>query len=249
MFYCVTFSPTGGTAKVAEILSSNLADGYTKIDLMDKDFAGMTLSREDICLVAMPSFGGRVPPVAMERLRAIRGCGARAIAVAVYGNREFEDTLIELVDGLEECSFRTVAAVAAVAEHSIMRCFASGRPDDDDIRELREYSRGIAERLKEENAVSVQVPGNRPYKTYGVIPIRPVVEGSCTGCGSCLSACPVGAIPGDAPGLPGGDGCIGCMACTAVCPAGVRKVKAEVLAGIIQKLEKACAGRKKNHFF
>ncbi len=95
----------------------------------DTDFAALLLKEEDICLVAVPSYGGRVPGLAVSRLRQIKGNSARAVLIAVYGNRAYEDTLVELRDVLEEAGFSCVAAVAAVAEHSIMRQFAAGRPD------------------------------------------------------------------------------------------------------------------------
>ena len=45
--------------------------------------------------------------------------------------------------GLYEKCFCPVAAIAAVAEHSIMRQFAAGRPDAEDERELA----GFADRI------------------------------------------------------------------------------------------------------
>ena len=77
----------------------------------------------------MPSYAGRVTAIAAERLRAIHGGGAKCILVCVYGNRAYEDTLVEMEDIARECGFEIVAAVAAIAEHSIMHQYAAGRPD------------------------------------------------------------------------------------------------------------------------
>ena len=97
MFYEITFSPTGGTKKCADLLSAAWRE-KTEIDLMKRqdDFTKYTFTAEDICLVAVPSFGGRVPAVATERLQMMQGGGAKAILVVVYGNRAYEDTLVEL---------------------------------------------------------------------------------------------------------------------------------------------------------
>ena len=72
-----------------------------------------------MAVIAVPSYGGRVPGTAAGRLGAIRGNGARAVLVCVYGNRAYEDTLVELQDIAKQAGFRVTAAVAAVAEHSI----------------------------------------------------------------------------------------------------------------------------------
>ena len=107
----------------------------------------MTLSDQDLCLVAVPSYGGRVPGVNAERLRRITGNGAKAILVCVYGNREWDDTLTELQDVLEALGFVCVAAVAAVAEHSMFRQFAAGRPDREDAAQLSAFAGKIREKL------------------------------------------------------------------------------------------------------
>ena len=80
---------------------------------------------EDFCVIALPVFGGRVPATAVERLQHIRGNGAKAVAVAVYGNRAIDDALVEMEDLLENRGFSVIAGVEAVAEHSIARQFAA----------------------------------------------------------------------------------------------------------------------------
>lgn len=85
------------------------------------------LGESDLCLIAVPSFGGRVPEIALSRLREIKGNGASAVLIAVYGNRAIDDTLLELKDTLVPLGFCCIAAVSAVAEHSIMRCYGTGR--------------------------------------------------------------------------------------------------------------------------
>ena len=113
--YEIVFSPTGGTKKAADILGERLAalGGLSDmeretVDLTDwdADFSAVSLSPEDIALLAVPSYGGLVPKPALERLEKIRGNGARAVLVCVYGNRAFEDTLTELFDAAKVRDFR-----------------------------------------------------------------------------------------------------------------------------------------------
>lgn len=71
----IIFSPTGGTEKAAHLLGQQWSENPVKIDLSDArtDFSQCVISEEDQVLVAMPSFGGRAPAVAMERLKQIAG--------------------------------------------------------------------------------------------------------------------------------------------------------------------------------
>ena len=108
--YSICFSPTGGTKKVADILGNAMASDWQEIDLC-RVVAPMNLTAEDVCLVSVPSYGGRVPGVALDRLAAIKANGAKAVLVCVYGNREWEDTLTELQDTLNRCGFVCAAAL------------------------------------------------------------------------------------------------------------------------------------------
>lgn len=88
-----------------------------------------TVGPDEILLAAVPVFGGRVPAAALERLSALKGSGQSAVAVAVYGNRAFDDALPELKDALEANGFHVAAAGAFAVEHSIARPIATGRHD------------------------------------------------------------------------------------------------------------------------
>ena len=118
--YDIVFSPTGGTKKVSALLTGALEGEAALVDLTGskQDFHAVQLTQEDVAVIAVPSYGGRVPAVAVERLTRVNGQGARAILVCVYGNRAYEDTLVELEDAAKQAGFRVIAAVAAVATHS-----------------------------------------------------------------------------------------------------------------------------------
>ena len=246
MFYEITFSPTGGTKKCADLLSAAWME-KAEIDLMNRkaDFA-KRFAAEDICLVAVPSFAGRVPAVAAERLEMMQGGGAKAILVAVYGNRAYEDTLAELEDILKDCGFQPVSGAAVVAEHSIFREFAAGRPDAEDAEQLKGWSEKLKE--KAEKGGEVSFPGNRPYKAYGPIAMKPRAE-VCQGCGKCVSRCPVGAISGNDPKETDEERCISCMASVMECPIRARCVEPQLLASVKNKLKNALSGRRESELF
>lgn len=250
--YAITFSPTGGTRKVAEILAAAFEPKFRFIDLLPRavDYSARSFSSCDICVVAVPAFAGRVPAVCAERVKALKGGGAVAVPVVVYGNRAIDDSLLELADLLKEAGFRCAAGISAVAEHSVARQFAAGRPDNEDAEQLREFARSIEARITSDTIPeTLTLPGNFPYRPLAGLSMRPMVYSSCIKCGLCAEKCPVGAIPMDDPCATGNDSCISCMACIAVCPMGARKLDDGLLNKISGNLAIHCAERRPNELF
>lgn len=250
--YEITFSPTGGTKRVSDILAASFPGEKEEIDLLNKDadYGAYNFQQEDVCLIAVPSFGGRVPETAVERIQSMKGNSARAVLVCVYGNRAYEDTLLELKNAAKKAGFHPVAAVAAVAEHSIMHQFAAGRPDADDEAELRAFADSIWKKLDSENQMDeVTVPGNEPYKEFKGSSMKPIVGEACNGCSLCAKHCPVGAIDPQAPNKTDEEQCISCMGCIAVCPQKARHLNAQMVAGVSEKMAPLFADGKENQLF
>ena len=242
----IIFSPTGGTEKVSHIIGSHWSESTVRIDLSDAktDFAKCAISKEDQVLIAMPSFGGRAPAVAIERLKKIAGHGAKCTLVCVYGNRAYEDTLAEMEDAAKESGFRVVAAVAAVAEHSIMPQYAAGRPDASDKKQLEQFAEQIAGKTE----AVVSIPGNRPYKKAGGAGLVPKAGQSCTKCGLCAASCPVQAID-PANFTADAKKCISCMRCVKQCPEKARSVNGAIVSIAAMAIKKACSVRKENELY
>ena len=118
----IIFSPTGGTKQVADTITETWGMPVSEIDLTNKetDYDSLSLKEEDIVLIAVPSYGGRVPAPATQRISKICGNQAQCVIVCVYGNRAYEDTLVELEDIAVKSGFKVIAAVAAIAEHSLI---------------------------------------------------------------------------------------------------------------------------------
>lgn len=250
--YKIIFSPTGGTDKVANQFAQVFDQKVKTIDLTDSatDFHQISIVEDDICIVAVPSFGGRVPTIAAEHLEKITGNGAKAILIAVFGNRAYDDTLLELKTILTDGGFCCAAAVAAVAEHSIMHQFAQARPDKKDLEELSRFAKQIRQRI-EENRIPEELilPGNHPYREYNGVPIKPVAKKNCTKCGLCAKKCPVQAIPLNNPSETDYKKCISCMRCVSICPTHSRKVNKILTTMAAYKMKKSCSERKANELF
>lgn len=249
----ILFSPTGGTQKVADILMKEWAESIARIDLTDAaaDFSGLSFEKDDLVLIAVPSYGGRVPALAAQRLAKIHGNQAQCAIVCVYGNRAYEDTLVELKDIAEQCNFRIAAGVCAIAEHSIMHQYAAGRPDQTDREELSCFGKKIFDKMNSQTSLLPlsDIPGNRPYKKAGGGGLVPKANDSCIGCGLCAAICPAQAISKESPKLTDSSKCISCMRCITKCPQSARKVNQAIVAAAALAIKKACSTRKKNELF
>lgn len=250
-YFQIVFSPTGGTLKAAEAVINEWSESFETIDLTDPngDFSEYSLGSEDIALIALPSYGGRVPAIAAERLGKIKGGGAKCALLCVYGNRDYDDTLVEMEDIAKACGFDVRAAIAAVAEHSIMRQYAVGRPDGEDIKKLKEFSKTVQERFKNDTAETPKLAGNRPYKNSAGIGLTPKANQYCMKCGLCAEKCPVQAISRENVVTADAKKCISCMRCVKVCPHAARSASKAMLSVASLALKKTCSQRKECEFF
>ncbi len=244
----ITFSPTGGTNNVSHIIANSFHQETEIVDLTDpgKDFSKITICKEDLCILAVPAYGGRVPQTAVSRLSQINGNGAKAILIAVYGNREFDDTLAELQEVALAAGFQPVAGIGAVAEHSLVRRFGAGRPDAQDKLELEDFAARITSAIQKQENAPLHLPGNQPYKTYSGSAAKPAAGELCVSCGLCAAKCPVSAIPAQNPRQTDHTSCISCMRCINICPMHARTLDDAVINAITDRLSAVCKERKPN---
>lgn len=246
MNYQAYFSPTGGTKKVVQYMGAKFPDSK-EIDL-SSEISDCHMTKEDFCIVGVPSFGGRVPGIAARRIQHLHGDRTPALLISTYGNRAYEDTLVELKDVLEKQGFVCFGAAAIVTQHSIMSQFGVGRPDQDDFAKIDRFVEEIKERLNGE-PTPVEVPGNVPYKERHASSMHPQASESCIKCGLCAAQCPVHAIPAETPQVTDAEKCISCMRCVKICPMKARKCDEEKIKNMVERLEPFCVTYKQSEFF
>lgn len=247
--YQIVFSPTGGTERVARAITQNWSQIDT-IDLSapDTKYGDICFESDALVVIAMPSFGGVAPQLALNRLAMLKGNGAKCVIAAVYGNRAYEDTLVQMEDHAQNAGFQVIAAISAVAEHSIIHEYATGRPNVDDCNELTEFGDRILEKAISNNLSKPPIPGNRPYKKAGSGMV-PKADSSCTSCGLCAQKCPASAISANTPRATDKSKCISCMRCVSICPVHARKVSSLMTTIAAAAIKKACSVEKENELF
>lgn len=223
----VYFSPNGTTKTAAETIANGIGGSIQELDLLKNPLEKeKCLSGEDLLLVSLPVYAGRIPSVAGNMLHNLKGSKTPAIAAVVYGNREYDDALIELRDLLTEQGFVVIGAAALVAQHSIFPAVAAGRPDKQDFQEMEHFAGHCAEILRsssypEDQLISVK--GNEVYREPAKVPVKPKTSKTCSRCGLCASLCPVHAIRKENPAKYDRRICISCGACIRHCPQGAKK--------------------------
>lgn len=256
----VFFSPTYTTQKVVEAIARGINDG--KANHHHVVHCNLTLTSHkcdvptgELTIFGVPVYGGRVPVEAAKRMKQIKGNQTPAVVVVVYGNRAYEDALLELRDIATEQGFVPIAAAAFIGEHSYTTAdypIATGRPDANDLQKAAAFGAKISDVLKESDALApVTVPGNFPYKPLGQNPsITPItVAEKCDQCGICVSVCPTGAITLN--DLPETDAsaCILCCACIKECPTDARVNDSDFIKEKSRWLVDNYSGRKEPEVF
>lgn len=249
------FSPTQSSKKLTETVTEEIA-GKEEISVNFVDLTNPAtrneayfFEKEDILVLGYPVYGGRVPGVLQEVFGRIKGDGTRAIVLAVYGNRDYEDALIEGRDLLTENGFSVIAAAAFIGEHSYSEKVAIGRPDAADLRKATEFGSAAAEKIADGKSEEPAIKGNRPYKDpMPDMPFAPKLTDACTNCGICADLCPMGIIDRNEPSKVK-EGCILCCACVKNCPQHAKYWDAEPILKIKEKLETYFTERKEPELF
>lgn len=250
----VFFSATGTTKRVVGELAGKIGGKAKAIDLARHPLASrLDIPAADVLIAGVPVYSGRVPAAAMRSVRNLRGKDTPAVAVAVYGNRDYDDALLELADALEENGFAVVAGAAFVGQHALFPKVAEGRPDAADLAAIGTFARLCGAALAAGTAKrELGIKGNRPYREAQPVPLKPTIDSSCTHCGVCVAACPVKALTLDRGRRAIGRddaACISCAACVRACPTGAQAFRGPQYEGAAKAFAERMSERKEPEFF
>ncbi|UCE53956.1 MAG: EFR1 family ferrodoxin [Desulfobacterales bacterium] len=252
----VCFSPTGTTKSIIKAIADGINQNNAElIDITKPDVRKQQLqtSENELLVVAVPVYMGRVPALLNEWLHAIKACNTPAVCIVVYGNRVYDNALLELKDILIKRGCIPIAGAAYIGEHSFSSSempTAEGRPDASDLNHAELFGRKINEKLLSVSSVDhisdINIPGNYPYggvtKLWSVDFIA--ISNECTQCGICAEGCPVGAIDSENSNLIDKEKCITCCACIKNCPENARTMKTGLVKEAAMQLNKQYKERK-----
>jgi ferredoxin len=257
------FSPTGTTRKVVEAIAGGL--GVDKPKHIDLTSPGTRTGQSrkiqgGLTIIGAPVYTGRVALEAVKGLQRFKAKETPAVIVIVYGNREYEDALLELQNIAIESGFTFIAGATFIGEHSFSTegtPIAQGRPDADDLDRARSFGTMVQKKISKikslRNVLPLTVPGNVPYRERG--PNRDTSpetsDALCIRCGKCVEVCPVATITLKEDGVTTDkEKCLLCCACVKNCPTGARRLEDPLLTQFIrEKLSAMCSNRKEPEFY
>ena len=205
----LTFSPTGQSKACALAVAKATKQEFVELDVTHFIPRAKPLSLKDTTLiVSYPVYGGRVPCLFAEFLKEMVTCtNCKAIAIASFGNRAFEDALVEMEDILLAKGVPLIGAASIGCQHSYTDKVGSKRPDIEDFQLLDRLAVYLNGETK-----SVQAPGNRPYKQDMPLADPPYMPSLRDSDGkinkACYAVCPTGSLAKGDPTI-----CIHCCAC------------------------------------
>ena len=259
--HLIYFSPTGTTRRILEPMARAMGcECPVVVDITSSQVRNAPAPEftNDLVILGAPVYAGRLPAQAVDYFKTLKARNTPVVLVVLYGNREFEDALLEMKTLAVESGFSPLAAAAFIGEHSFSSedlPIAPGRPDDADLERARELGRQVKSILdgipSADELSDLPLPGNIPFKEgMAPIPFSAIqVSEDCTGCGVCMEVCPVDAVDAGENYVPVANQCIMCCACIKACPEQARAIAQGPFTDKAQWLADNCAQRKEPEIF
>lgn len=219
------FSATENTEKIVKSIGKAISDNFTVHDITSTSAREKTykFDSNDLLIVGSPVYMGRIPQLLVDYFKKIEGDQSPAVFVTSYGNREYDDALLELKEIFEANGFIPTAGGAFIGEHSNSEKIAGGRPDQKDLKKAEEFGLAVKKKLEAAEELSelpeLEVKGSYPYKERHETPnFAPATTADCIECAICAEECPVDAISFSDFKDIDQKACINCCSCVQKCP-------------------------------
>ncbi|MCI5839791.1 MAG: EFR1 family ferrodoxin [Peptoniphilaceae bacterium] len=259
----IYFSATGQTEKCVNFLANELSKllnfkvedfNFTK----PADRKNFPKIKNSLVILATPVYAGRVPNLLLKYLENFNCENSVGITLVTFGNRAYDDALIELTK-IEEKSIPTIASCAICCEHSFSNTLGKNRPDEKDFLQMKNFAKKIAEKIKNKNFKEINVKGNIPFRNYmkptdskgNTFNFKDVKVKTnlnlCIDCKICAKNCPLGTIDFDDVSIV--KKCMKCNSCVKKCPTGAKYFDDENYLHHKKEIEEMYKSYKKSEYF
>jgi ferredoxin len=252
--HAVYFSPTHSTKKTTEAIAQAIATARGEqprswdMTLPAKRAGQLNALEADVLVLGFPVYYGRVPQPMAAMLEDFSGHNTPLVLVACYGNRHYDNSLLEAANTMAARGFVPVAAFAQPCEHSFTANVAPGRPTAADLQAAAAFGTTVAEKCAGPTPAAITLPGTLPLPDIPAIPWKSMPLEACSQCGTCVELCPTGAIDVSDVSEVSAD-CIGCAACVKGCPQRARVLDPNIVTPMIEQLEAGCSARREAEGF
>lgn len=242
----IYFSPTGNTKRSVESIANAMGNKKETFDItLDLDSRGRLFSDKDFVVFGAPVYAGRIPTITRERFQKFKGRETPCLVIVTYGNRHYDDALIELADIVKDQGFVVKGAAALIGRHTFGE-IQIDRPNEEDFIENRSFATSIRSKIHVQN--DLDIPGNHPYRDGGSGGMfHPLTSDACIECGICVNGCPTMAIEKDYRTI--NDNCLSCFRCIRNCPEKAKNIDTEKYNAFASDFSEKLKERRENEYF
>ena len=243
----IYFSPTGTTEEAVTAFISGMGIPFEDINLTTpraRQIFQRSFTKGELVVIGLPVYGGRLPPYLDDFFSDLDGDMTPTVATVTYGNRAYDDALLELKLRLESRGFAVKAGATFIGEHTFSNKIATGRPNSNDIAVITDMGKKVLASIVNNTPGKLAIKGYYPFTAKGWEPYSTspshtqiTTTEDCTLCGTCAEECPWGVINTDDFKTIDYTRCLRCFRCIKVCPVSAKQVTDETFLNFLPEFE------------
>ena len=246
-YFSATHTSRKGTIAIAGAFDCSINE--MDMTIWNRQPVKTEFDENDLVVFGAPVYSGRIYQGAFDRFSRLHGRNTPCIITVTYGNRDYDDALLELYDLVSDHGFLPFAAAALIGQHTYGE-IQIGRPTAEDLREDTDFAQKASDKLAAESTSMVCVPGNRPYRQGGYGGhFRPLTTDDCISCGLCAQMCPEGAISYSNYDRIDNAKCIACFRCIRNCPVQAKNMDTDEYNSFAEEFSVRLSMPRRNEYF